>query len=48
MFRCLETSPEIICLAVMMYACFPLSLRSIEFLLQEPGTDVSHETARYR
>ena len=46
-FRYFKTSPEIICLAVMMYIRFPLSLRNVEDLLHERGIDVSHETIRY-
>ena len=43
-FRYFKTSPEIIRVAVMMYVRFPLSLRNVEDLLRERGTDVSHET----
>ena len=43
-FRYFKTSPEIICLAVMPYVRFPLSLRNVEDLLHERGVDVSHET----
>lgn len=46
-FRCFETSREIICLAVMLYVRFPLSLRNVEDLLRERGIDVSHESVRY-
>ena len=46
-FRYFKTSPEIICLAVMMYVRFPLSLRNVEDLLHERGVDVSHETVRF-
>ena len=46
-FRYLETSPDIIRLAVMMYVRFPLSLRNVEDLLHERGIDVSHETVRF-
>jgi putative transposase len=45
-FRYFKTSPEVIRLAVMMYVCFPLSLRQVEDLLHERGTDVSYETVR--
>jgi putative transposase len=45
-FRYFKTSPEIICLAVMLYVRFPLSLRNVEDLLPERGIDVSHETVR--
>jgi putative transposase len=46
-FRYFKTSPEIICLAVMMYVRFPLSLRNVEDLLHERGIDISHETVRF-
>ena len=39
-----KTSPEIIRLAVTMYARYPLSLREVEDILFERGIDVSHET----
>jgi len=45
-FRYFKTSPENICLAVMMYVRFPLSLRQVEDLLHERGVDISHETVR--
>lgn len=46
-FRYLETSREIIRLAVMLYVRFPLSLRNVEDLLHERGIDVSHEAVRF-
>ena len=46
-FRYFKISPEVIRLAVMMYVCFPLSLRSVEDLLHERGIDICHETVRY-
>ena len=46
-FRYFKTSPEIIRLAVMMYVRFPLSLRNVEDLLHERGSDISHETVRF-
>jgi putative transposase len=46
-FRRFKTRPEIICLAVMMYVRFSLSLRNVEDLLHEWGIDVSHETVRF-
>lgn len=46
-FRYFKTSPEIIRLAVMMYARFPLTLRNVEDLLHERGIDICHETVRY-
>ena len=45
-FRYYKTSPDIIRLAVMMYARFPLSLRQVEDLLHERGIDISYETVR--
>ena len=46
-FLYFKTSPEIIRLAVMVYVHFPLSLRKIEYLLNERGLEISHETERY-
>ena len=46
-FRYFKTSPEIIQLAVMLYVRFPLSLRNVEDLVDEPGVDVSYESVRY-
>jgi putative transposase len=46
-FRHFKTSPEIIRLAVMMYVCYPLSLRNVEDLLHERGIDICHETIRF-
>jgi len=46
-FRCFKASPEIICLAGMMYVRFPLSLRDVEDLLHEGGIDISHQTVRF-
>ncbi len=46
-FKCFKTSPEIIHLAVMFYARFPLSLRNVEDLLHERGIDISQEAVRY-
>jgi len=43
-FRCFNSSPEVIRLAVMMYIRFPLSLRQVEDLLSERGIDICHET----
>jgi hypothetical protein len=43
----LQTSPEIIRLAVMLYIRFPLPLRSVEDLLHERGIEISHETVRF-
>ncbi|HIM58990.1 MAG TPA: IS6 family transposase [Dehalococcoidia bacterium] len=46
-FRCFNSSPEVIRLAVMMYIRFPLSLRQVEDLLSERGIDICHETVRF-
>ena len=46
-FRCFNSSPEVIRLAVLMYVRFPLSLRNVEDLLFERGIDVSYETVRF-
>lgn len=46
-FKYFKTSPEIICLAVMLYIRFPLSLRNVEDLLHERGIDICHETVRF-
>ena len=46
-FRYFKTIPEIICLALMMYIRFPLSLRNVEDLLNERGIDVSYESVRF-
>ena len=46
-FRYFKTSLEIICLVVMLYVRFPLSLRNVGDLLYERGVDVSHETVRF-
>lgn len=46
-FKWFKTSPEIIRLAVMMYVKFPLSLRNVDDLLHERGTEISHETVRF-
>jgi putative transposase len=46
-FRCFNSSPKIIRLAVMMYVRFPPSLRQVEDLLHERGIDICHETARF-
>ena len=46
-FRYFNSSPEIICLAVMMCVKYPLSLRHVEDILSERGIDISHETVRF-
>ncbi len=45
-FRYFNSSPEVIRLVVLMYVRFPLSLRNVEDLLFERGTDICHETVR--
>ena len=45
-FRYFKTSPEVIRLAVMMYACYPLSLRQIEDLLCERGIEAKFRGAK--
>ena len=45
--RYFNSSPEVICLAVMMYIRYPLSLRQVEDLLFERGIDICHETVRF-
>ena len=46
-FRCFNSSPEVIRLAVLMYVKYPLSFRNVEDLLHERGIDICHETVRY-
>ena len=46
-FRCLNSLPEVIRLAVMMYIFRSLSLRQVENLLFERGMDICHETVRF-
>ena len=46
-FRYFNSSPEIIRNVVMLYVCYPLSLRQVEYILFEPGIDICHETVRY-
>ena len=45
-FRYLNSSPKVIRLVVLTYVRFPLSLRNVEDLLFERGTDICHETVR--
>jgi transposase-like protein len=45
-FRYFNSSPEVICMVVMMYVRFPLSLRNVEDLLFERGIYICHETVR--
>ena len=47
LFRCFNSSPEVIRLAVMMYVKYPRSLRNVEDLLAERGIDICHETVRF-
>ena len=46
-FRYFNSSPEVIRLVVTMYVKYPLSLRNVEDLLAERGTDICHETVRF-
>ena len=46
-FRYFRTLPEVIRQAVLRYIWFPLSLRNVEGLQNERGTDVSHESVRF-
>ncbi|SIT00275.1 putative transposase [Roseivivax lentus] len=46
-FRCFRISPEIIRLAVMRYVLFPPSLRNVEDLLHQLGSEVGHDIGRY-
>lgn len=41
-----NSSPEITCLAALIYVRFPLSLRNVGDLLFERGIDIFHETVR--
>ena len=45
-FRYFYSSPDIICMVVMLYVRYRLSLRNVEDLLFERGYDVCHETVR--
>ena len=45
-FKYFKTSPDIIRLAVMYYARYPLSYRQVEDILQERGIDICYETVR--
>jgi putative transposase len=47
LFRCINSSPDVIRRAVMLYVRFPPSLRSVEALLFERGVDICHETVRF-
>ena len=47
LFRYFNSSPEVIRIAVMMYARHLLSLRQVEDLLFERGIDICHETVRF-
>src|ERR1700727_296619 len=46
-FRYFNSSPEVICLVVMMYVRYPLSRRNVEDSLAERGIDISQETIRF-
>jgi putative transposase len=46
-FKYFHSSPAIICLTVMLYVRFPLSLWNVEDLLHERGIDVCHEIVRF-
>ncbi len=46
-FRCFNSSPEVIRLAVMMYIRYPLSPRQVEDMLFERNIDICHETVRF-
>src|SRR6202142_4344766 len=46
-FLYFNSSPEVICLVVVMYLRYPLSLRNVEDLLAKRGIDISHETVRF-
>jgi len=46
-FRYFTMSPEVICLAVMIYDRFPLSLRNADDLLHERGIDISYVSIRF-
>jgi len=46
-FRCFNSSPEVIQMAVMMYIRFPLSLRNVEDILFQHGVDICPETVRF-
>ena len=46
-FRCFNSSPEVIRLAMLMYVNYPLSLGNVEDLLHERRIDISHETVRF-
>ena len=45
-FRYFNSSPEVICFAVMLYVRYPLSLRQVEDLLFERGIEICYETVR--
>jgi len=45
-FRYFNSSPEVIRLVVMMYVRYPLSLRQVEDILFERGTDCNNARAK--
>jgi transposase-like protein len=46
MFRCFDSSPEVIRLVVMMYVRFRLMMRNVGDILVERGVDICHEIVR--
>ena len=46
-FRYFKTSPDVICLTVMMYTRYPLSLRQVEDLLLGRCINICHETVQF-
>jgi hypothetical protein len=46
-FRYFNSSPEVICLTVMIYIRYPLSLRRVEDLLFERGIDICREKVQF-
>ena len=42
-FRYLKTSPDILQLAAIPFLRFPLSLRNVEYFINERGVDVIHQ-----
>jgi putative transposase len=47
LFRCFNSSPEVIRMAAMLYVRYPLSLRNVDDLLSERSVDICHETVRF-
>jgi putative transposase len=46
-FRYFKTSPEVVRLAIIMYARYLLSRRNVDELLHERGIDITHATVRF-